>query len=36
VIGLGLFVSSLIAKNAELKRAALVFVSIALVTIPPM
>ena len=35
VIGLMLFVSSLIAKNAELKRASLViFVGIALVTIP--
>jgi hypothetical protein len=35
VIGLILFVSSLIAKNAELKRASLVvFVGIALVTIP--
>ena len=35
VIGLMLFVSSLIARNAELKRASLVvFVGIALVTIP--
>lgn len=35
VIGLILFVSSLITKNAELKRASLViFVGIALVTIP--
>lgn len=35
VIGLMLFVSSLIAKNAELKRASLVvFVGIALVAIP--
>ena len=35
VIGLILFVSSLIARNAELKRASLViFVGIALVTIP--
>jgi hypothetical protein len=35
VIGLMLFVTSLIAKNAELKRASLViFVGIALVTIP--
>jgi hypothetical protein len=35
VIGLVLYISSLIARNAELKRAILViFVGIALVTIP--